>query len=278
MREILVATDLSARSDRALRRAARLAAEQGAKLLVVSVVDDAYPTRLAEQLKTEVAQEIASQLASLDLGAVEIETRVEIGDPALAIAALAEARAVDLIALGAHRPRPLADLFRGATLERIVRGVSRPALLVCAPAVAPYARVVVGVDLSPASSAALSAAQRVAPMAEICAFHAAHAPYADRFGGGQSGPGEAFRGAAAAELDAWIAEGGLPEGAPRPEITLEPVSAALARRIAEAPTDLIALGAHGRAGLNPTLLGRFVEETLRDPPCDVLVVRRDRVG
>ena len=49
MRTILVATDFSERSDRALRRATLFARAQGAKLVLVHGVDDDQPDRLAKQ-------------------------------------------------------------------------------------------------------------------------------------------------------------------------------------------------------------------------------------
>ncbi|HEU6442162.1 MAG TPA: universal stress protein, partial [Microvirga sp.] len=48
MRTILVATDFSTRSDRALRRATLLARHVSARLVLIHVVDDDRPVRLVE--------------------------------------------------------------------------------------------------------------------------------------------------------------------------------------------------------------------------------------
>ena len=62
MKLILVATDFSARSDRAIRRAGLLAREQGARLMLLHVVDDDRPERLvAEEMAT--AQELLENTA-----------------------------------------------------------------------------------------------------------------------------------------------------------------------------------------------------------------------
>ncbi|AZQ69050.1 universal stress protein [Silicimonas algicola] len=50
MKHIVVATDMSERSDRALARALSLARETGARCTVTSVVEDALPEDLANQL------------------------------------------------------------------------------------------------------------------------------------------------------------------------------------------------------------------------------------
>ncbi|MEO1688792.1 MAG: universal stress protein, partial [Pseudomonadota bacterium] len=55
MRRILVASDLSARSDRALARAAALAQAHGAALHVAHVTDDELPAALAHP-QTESAR------------------------------------------------------------------------------------------------------------------------------------------------------------------------------------------------------------------------------
>ncbi len=48
MKRLLIATDLSPRSERALARGLRLARQHGAELRVLHVVNDALPAYLAE--------------------------------------------------------------------------------------------------------------------------------------------------------------------------------------------------------------------------------------
>jgi nucleotide-binding universal stress UspA family protein len=55
MKRLLIATDLSSRSEVALARALRLTRQHGAELRVCHVVDDALPAHLAE------AQKIAAE-------------------------------------------------------------------------------------------------------------------------------------------------------------------------------------------------------------------------
>ena len=53
MKHILVATDLTARSDRAIERAFSLARETGAELTILHAVDDELPASVADQIKGE---------------------------------------------------------------------------------------------------------------------------------------------------------------------------------------------------------------------------------
>ncbi|MEO0682479.1 MAG: universal stress protein, partial [Pseudomonadota bacterium] len=165
MRRILVASDLSARSDRALARAAALAQTHGAALHVAHVTDDELPAALAHP-QAEAAR--AHLLHAL--GGATAELHAETGDPAEALPALAERLDVDLLVVGPHRGRGLADLVASTTVERIVRASLRPCLLAQAAPPAPYARALCGVDLSPAAAAALRAVRRLAPDAAIHAF------------------------------------------------------------------------------------------------------------
>ena len=48
------------------------------------------------------------------------------------------------------------------------------------------------------------------------------------------------------------------------------------RYAADAGTDLIVLGTHGRTGLERLLMGSVAEKVMRDAPCSVLVVKLPR--
>lgn len=120
MKQILLATDLSARSDRALQRAARLAKQLGATLEVVHVVDDALPPALGDQHAAAAGTLITQIVASLSQS-TGIQPRVEVvrGYPYDAILQRAEAIDADLIVLGITRYQAY-ELFHGTTAERIV--------------------------------------------------------------------------------------------------------------------------------------------------------------
>ena len=78
---LLCATDLSSRSDRALRRAGVLAGACSAELVLLSVVDDDQPTTLVESERREVTILLAEQSRTMhELQDLQPRLRVEVGD------------------------------------------------------------------------------------------------------------------------------------------------------------------------------------------------------
>ncbi|WP_340108630.1 universal stress protein [Pikeienuella sp. HZG-20] len=277
MHAILVATDLSHRSDRAMARAFLIAAETGARLIALAVVDEDLPEPLAETVMEKTRERLSALCETLrQNNDVAHEEMVVFGDPIRDINRVADEVGADLIVVGRHRLRPFMDLFVSTTVEKIVRVASVPVLLTCGLADRPYERAVSAVDLSPASAAALRIARLVAPKAKIHAFHAYSVPFRGFIGGDHPSEGGRglFRAAAQAELEEWKARTHLPEDLGDVDLVEAAVGEALRAAIAREKPDFLALGAHGRAALSPTRLGSFTEELLRDPPCDLLIARR----
>ncbi|MBF9033648.1 universal stress protein [Rhodobacterales bacterium HKCCE2091] len=270
---ILVASDLSIRSERALRRAFRLAEAHGAALTVLSVVDEDLPERVATGLAAEAREELGTLAASISDHAVEI--RVELGEPVRNIAAAAADTAADLVVLGVHRPRPFWDTFTGTTMERIVRAVPMPVLLAADAVDHDYRTLLAGIDLSPACAAAIVAGADLAPQAKIETFHAFHVPFRGFIAPDGSAEAVApFRKEAVRDLDTWWDSADLPAAAAKPVPEDDSPTRLLVRKLAEVEPDLLLIGAHGRPALAPMVLGSFTETLLRDPPCDILVARR----
>lgn len=273
MTRILAATDLSPRSERALRRAAQLAESLDAELTALSVVDADLPRDLAESMKEQVEAKLRALCA--EISARPCEAVAVIDDPLTAIHAAADARNADLVTLGLHRVRPIADLFGGTTMERLVRASARPVLVVRDPVGGPYARPVCGLDLSPACAAAAKAAAALAPGARIATFHAVHVPFKGFAGfGGAEVAGKPFLDDARGRLEEWVAQADLPAACAPPELLAGSAPEALHEMVRKTEADLIVIGAHGRAALTPSHLGGFATDLLRHPPRDILIVRR----
>jgi nucleotide-binding universal stress UspA family protein len=272
-RHLLVASDLSARSERALRRAFRLADLHDAEVSIVTVVDEDLPEPVAGPMLVESKASLQRLAASISARPCEIHA--ELGDPVTSILARVASSGADLLVLGVHRIRPLIDIFFGTTMERIVANSTGPVLLVRDPADHEYRRLLCGIDLSPACAAALIAAADLAPEAEIATFHAVHIPFRGFVAPPAMGTVTAGLVAEARQaLDTWWDASTLPETAPRPEPVAVSRHELLARSLAAASTDLLVVGAHGRMLPVTPELGGFTRDILRDPPCDVLVVRR----
>jgi nucleotide-binding universal stress UspA family protein len=150
---ILVATDLTDRSEHALLRALQLKSATD-RVTTLHVVASGLP----------------EELASCD-------TAVITGSPFSTIIGEAIARAVDLIVVGKPGMHPYADLFTGTTAERIVRFSDRPVLMVKQAPRGPYERVLVAFDGSQAALRAFRSALAVAPEAEFRVVHAWWSPH-----------------------------------------------------------------------------------------------------
>lgn len=133
---ILLPTDGSRGNDRAVRQAIDLAAETGAELHVLFVVEDVpyvpemadegVETRLREVGETAI-DEIRERADEAD---VEIRTAIEQGTPHRAIVEYADAEGVDLIVMGTHGRSGLDRYLLGSVTERVVRTAETPVLTV----------------------------------------------------------------------------------------------------------------------------------------------------
>ncbi len=280
---ILCATDLSSRSDRAVRRAALLARQAGAELVMLSVVDDDQPRILVETGRREVAALLAGQARGVpELQGLRPRLRVETGDAFDTIIRVAGAEQADLIVMGEHRKRLLRDMFAGTTIERVMRLGHRPVLMVNRSAERPYRRLLAAVDMSERSADAVRAALRLglAAGAEWTVFHAFHQPgrgsmmLADL-------PAAAVEGhvaTTAAETRAALARflHGIDPGlASRlPSIVLEEglPADALHAAVKRLSPDLVVMGTRGHGLIGRLVLGSVAETALRTLECDVLAV------
>ncbi|MBW6417242.1 universal stress protein [Celeribacter sp. PS-C1] len=273
IKRILVTSDLSSRSDRAVERAVQLAGQHGAKIVLMHVIDDDLPAPVVAQMRETATETMQAVLNSAN-APEETEITVESGEAVRTITEMAETIDADLVVLGVHRPRPFWDMFAGTTMERLVRALNKPVLLVRDPVTGPYQSVLCGIDLSPSCLAAGRTAMALAPEAAVNTFHAVHVPYRGMIARDASEKHLApFVKEAQIHLDTWWAEADIPEGLPKPDISPASVNDVYTASLTESDADLFALGAHGRMPLSPSLLGGFTEAQIRDPRCDLLVVR-----
>lgn len=274
MKHILAATDLSPRADRAVGRAFRLAEAHGARLTVLTVMDDAMPDRLAKIMLPETEAHLKTFCESLsDDGRIAHVTRVSQGDPSHIIPETATNIGADLVVLGLHRKRGFLDAIRETTLERTLRLTAQPVLLVRDPAYHDYATVLAAVDFSPASTAAIGAAHALAPDATIHGFHAVPVAIPRR---GQFDPLPATEHNLRDAEDArarWMDVTALPGGMAPPEILTGGLDAVFDAEFARLKPHLVAIGAHDRFSLTHRMLGRLARELVRDPPSDLLVAK-----
>ncbi len=269
MKTFIVATDLTERGDRAVRRAFALARLNGARLIVVTVIDDDLPAELSK-VYAAGAERVLSEIvaADPDSEAVPHHTRLLRGDPAVSVATLAATEKAQLMVLGIHRHRPFADSVRDTTAQRILRQSACPLLVVRNPVTGPYHGIVAAVDFSPAAAAALRAAAAIAPGVAIAAVHTLHVPFRGLMPQDTAAP---FLNEARAAERAWRAEQELPKALGPVDIEEGAGYEVLAAALNRTGADLIALGTHARSGFVTRLLGSFAATMLRDPPTDLIL-------
>lgn len=275
MKTILAPTDLSARSDIALRRAVKLAAEHGAHLNVTHVIDDAAPADLRDEIRKSAEKTLEARIAALS-GDVPYTLWLSEGDPIADILTHISDTSPDLVVMGLHRPRSFLDVLHETTVQRVTRLSPATVLMVASDRLLPYQSVLAATDFSPASTAAIHAAHKLSPGAPITPIHAFEVPHTGmlpRAGQGGDVLRKSFHADAVAANRAWRTGMELPEtctdttfieGSPLHALLTEgPVSEAT----------LIALGAHGRVGQQRALLGSTATDLMRRPPCDMLIAR-----
>lgn len=270
MDRILVATDLSARSAHGLRRGFMLASSLGARVRVVSVVDDAIPEPLDAGLVAGMTKELQRETAAL---ANEVPCNYEIdvsaGDVAGSIVRQATEFDAKLIVLGLHRDRALVDSFRETTMERIARLSHIPVLLVRNAAEGAYRKVLCAIDFSAASAVAAEAAGQIAGNADYHLFHAHQVIYHMR----PDFPVNAglFIQQVEAERRNWCEANPKVSALGKIDLVDGPLERVFDQQVAFYEPDLLAVGAHSRPALVRFLFGSFAKGLIRKPPTDLLL-------
>jgi nucleotide-binding universal stress UspA family protein len=300
LRSILVPTDFSEESFKALSYALAFAREFNAALWIAHVVEPAYPSPgidamltipdeqpLLETAEKRLAKIVAEQVPT----EIDSHTFVTIGTAYESIVSTARDRDIDLIIASTHGRTGINRVLFGSTAERIVHHAPCPLLLVrqrehefltsiaqskTEPTIQ-LKRILVPIDFSECSRKALHYAKALAAQwhAEVVPVHAFESMYVT---GGEPGlivTTEKFQAELAEQtrkrLTTFLAQEGLEDsahvlrmGTPYREILdLAENSAA----------DLIVLGTHGHSAVHRFLLGSTTERIVRHARCPVLVVR-----
>ncbi len=136
-KRILVPTDFSAASDKAIRYAASFAGLCGARLTLLPVAEPpnhpawgyAYVSVRDEKLK-EKAHEILKALSAELLSATQTAVTVATGDAVSKIVEAAEEQKTDLIVMSTRGHRGLTRLLLGSVAEKVVRLAPCPVLTI----------------------------------------------------------------------------------------------------------------------------------------------------
>lgn len=287
---VLLATDLSPRSDRALDRALLLARQWRVPLVALTVVqaDAGMVSNPVLALSSDaVAQRAARRQAERRLRAdladatVPPIVRVEQGELTGTVLEVARAERCGLIVTGVARHEALAGVLLGSTVESLARRAPIPLLVVRERARAAYTQVLVTTDFSGHARHALQVAVALFPQAAFTLFHAFGNPYPLLAGMDVEQARQAGRAAAEAQARLFLDATPLPAHV-RAGITLRlaygDAGLLLREHGAEHLGELVVLGTQRRAGLTGLLLGSVAERVLELAQSDVLVVPPRVIG
>ena len=148
--KILVATDASAASNRALKMAAQLAEQHNAELFIVHVIRDMQipfeikeiPELESQQIESfsEAREKIMRKIAENVLkvarekvekaGVNKVQTTIGTGDPATSILDFAKRREVDMIVIGTRGLGKLKGTILGSVSRKVTNNAETSCLIV----------------------------------------------------------------------------------------------------------------------------------------------------
>jgi len=281
MKHILIATDFSERSDRAIRRGTLLAKRLGAKVTLLHAIDDDQPKRIVQAERKAAGALLNDQARSLqDIDGLACDVRIALGAAFEGITKSVEDIATDLLVMGPHRRQALKDIFVGTTAERTIRASRRPVLMANAVPAKFYSHALVATDLSACSGDAVRSLlalglQKMMSVSVVHVFDGPGARHLARAGMTEAQIGdyvadEASR--ATDELGAFLREVNLSPLRRLVKLDQTSIANAIYAAAEEVDADLIVVGTHGRSGITKRLLGSVAEEVLLRDSHDVLVV------
>jgi universal stress protein E len=158
---VLCASDLTSRSEAAVLRAAAIAQQLDADVLLIHVVGDRQSDRVT-QLKANRARVRLMVQADRAMKHAPSAAKIEVhlGKPTKLIPEIAREYGADLVVLAMPSARSASALI-GSSAERILRAIDCPVLFVSGDPATHYEKVAVATDLSELS---IRAAQTVAQM------------------------------------------------------------------------------------------------------------------
>lgn len=290
VRRILLATDLSARGDRALARAIAIAVHRRAHLTVLHAFEEfneeslTYDRRVAPSWR---APPDAVAMAKLRIRAgLEVEigdavdqatVLIEEGEPAEVIERVVVSQGIDLIVTGIAREGPFASppVILGRTVERLLRRMPVPILIVRNRPRAPYRHILVTTDFSEPSAYALQVALSFFRSQPLHLLHGFEVPRPVGLSDLQRHV-ESFRQAHEIELQEFLGSLVLPADARQqlvPFVELGHPAPLVREYVRDRGADLVVLGTRGRGAVLEAFIGSTAKSILSSLACDALVVR-----
>jgi nucleotide-binding universal stress UspA family protein len=264
---VMVATDLSARSDRPFERAFLLAKQLDAPLLVLHVLE--RKKDLEQEKRERLLRLIEEEFGA---NAQNAEILLEPGEVPETIARVAHERNCALIITGVARFNSPADYVLGTAVDHLVRQSRTPVLVVKRRPRKPYRRLLAGTDFSSGSMHALVKAAQLFPDAELRLIHVYRSAY-DAFLAHDT-TADYIRDEAQTSMRAFT--DALPKSVRsrlETAVTEGHLAGVIEDEISNLRADLLVLGTHGRSGFAQATVGSQAADLLEYEPVDVFVTR-----
>ena len=287
---ILIASDLSDASEVAVTRAMQLAGSRSCPLTALHVIQeeplwwviksrDLDPDDLRVELLHEALATLRAQLREtagrVGSESSEPDVQARFGKPAAVATEMAQAMDAGLIVVGAHGRHAVRDWFIGTTAEKVVRAGGVPVLVARVEPTHSYQTVVVAVDFSESSRAALRAALAWAPRAQFTLVHAYETlfeSYIDVVT--YENLRQELEDGLYERLRTFAQEAGVrSEHEPDYRVIAGHPGTAVVDAAVRAHADLTVCGTQGETGLRSLLLGSVAQHILRESRSDVMTVR-----
>lgn len=184
---VVVPTDFSEGAHQALERVLHLPLGPKSKVTLLHVLPADIPGKLRKEAIAEAERSLEKTLARAHqlalrqgLAPSQFVADVVEGDPAQQVIKRAHTVEAEVICIGRHGRRSLANLLIGSTARKVVKLGDVPVLLVRNPPVDAYRRALIAVDLSRGTPAQLKAAKPYVEEAmDLEVMHASSVPYED---------------------------------------------------------------------------------------------------
>tara|TARA_R110002072_G_scaffold1780_5_gene14682 strand:+ start:30820 stop:31683 length:864 start_codon:yes stop_codon:yes gene_type:complete len=285
MKNILIATDLSANCDRAMARAIVLATQQKAKLHIVHVPPTyhlAGKKKQALSFREELASTIEDYLTGYALSnKIKSSVTITTGSNAYEeIISVGEHVNADLIVMGIHNKVGMMDMFVGTTIERVIRKGVKPVLMVRDKPQGNYTNLVAGVDFSTSCDNSFHTALQIAPGAKVNLIHTFDFPDSSQGHKIEALSGDVIERLETEKMEQFIKQHQktlkrfkVPANQFKYATVRGPAAKILTKQVKSNKANLLAIGVNARAGLGHLKLGGVAAQILTSPPCDILVSR-----
>jgi nucleotide-binding universal stress UspA family protein len=279
--------DFLPKSEAAIARAGLMADRLAADLTLLHIKSDEQSPPVQEKdLEDAFARAKTRTEPPVSRAHRAAVVKVRVGDPASTILDAVWQSKARLLILGPHHKRPLRDALDGTILEKALVAGCFPVLVVRNEAKQPYRRVLIAVDLSESSLAAIRAAESLVltPEAEAAVVHAERPPYEGMtpFAGVGFDPLASYVGEWKQEMSDSIRGLLKYESAnfARYDIQIERQSAVagIAHATSRYAPDLLVVGIRGGGRLRRMWARSVAKRVLHDTSCDVLIVPEGSFG